>query len=128
MGETLEPATAFVAITVFLRVRSGLDALPAAVDAVLTCKISLDRLTNFLNGPEVTFDNANVSGDRIVLDNATVSWPRAEADTADEVPGGPPSFQLKGLNMSLPVGRMTLVCGPLGSGKTLFVSDYLLRR
>jgi ABC-type siderophore export system fused ATPase/permease subunit len=120
LGETLEPATAFVAITVFLNVRSGLDALPGAIDAVLTCKIALDRLKGFLNQPEVKFESENISGGHIIMDNATVSWPSGDGE------GGPRAFRLTGLNFSLPVGAMTLVCGPLGSGKTLFVGLALV--
>lgn len=100
---------------------AGLNALPGAVDIVLSTKISLDRLKGYLNQAEVERDPHNVSECRIIMDDATFSWPRGEVVT-DPIANQTPSFQMRHFNLVLPDGRITLICGPLGAGKTLFVS------
>lgn len=104
----------------FRRVQSGLDMIPQAVDVVLSTKIALDRLKRYLNQPEVVVRKDDVSDGMIAMDNASFTWPRAEAVTESEV-SHVPVFRLRRVTLSLPEGRLSLVCGPLGSGKTLFV-------
>lgn len=122
MGHTLEPATAFVTIDVFRRVQSGLDMIPQAVDVVLSTKIALDRLKLYLNQPEVVVRADDISDGMIAMDSATFTWPRGEVSSDETETEAQPVFRLRRVTLSLPEGRLTLVCGPLGSGKTLFVS------
>ncbi|WOO83211.1 ATP-dependent bile acid permease [Vanrija pseudolonga] len=120
LGNPLDPATAFVAMTVYFRVKSGLDAFTSAIDIFLSTKIALDRITNYLNQPEVIIDERNVSDTQISLDRASFTWPRAH-----DVAEGEVVFHMNNLNLSLPQGKLTLVCGPLGAGKTLFLRALL---
>jgi ABC-type multidrug transport system fused ATPase/permease subunit len=92
--------------------------LPNSIDIVLSTKIALDRLKGYLNQAEVDVNKTDVSDGRILLDDATFSWPRADSH-ADS---GIPAFQMSHYSLAIPQGKLTLVCGPLGSGKTLFVS------
>lgn len=129
LGKPLEPAEAFVALTVFGRVQSGLQFIPGFVQDLLRTLVALDRLVGFLNRPETDrvetkkyVDEAVPDADGIInFDNATLSWPRGESDEPD-----PKAFRLKDLSLEIPRGQLTLVWGPLGSGKTLFVSQSFI--
>lgn len=123
LGRDLEPATAFVTLVVFAKVKAGLDVFPMAIDVVLNSKVALDRLKNYLNQTEVEVNKDDVSDGMLALDSATFTWPVAESALE---PSAEPAhtFRMRRITLSLPQGKMTLVCGPLGSGKTLFVSEH----
>jgi hypothetical protein len=66
--------------------------------------------------------------------NATVTWPSADVEEESDgssprlgtmTPGGRTpghrKFIMPDLSVDFPVGELTLVCGPLGSGKTLLL-------
>ena len=87
-------------------------------------KISLDRLSYYLNSVEVDMAGRGSSeSDGIILRDATITW--STSDSADRHPaiseGHLHTFALSDMNVSIPQGELTLVFGPLGSGKTLFV-------
>ena len=126
----MNASTAFVALTVYVitgdnangrfnRVKESLTVLPATLQALLQAKVSLDRLTTYLNQPEIDPPMGD-SGGRIICQQATIGWPTEEKD--DSTPELTAAFTLKGLDFEPPKGQMTIVCGPLGSGKTLLVS------
>lgn len=103
----------------FNRVKGALSALPSTLQALLQAKVSLERLTNYMNQPEIDPPMGEPGG-RIVCENATIGWPAEEKDGSTPLLNAP--FTLKGLDLEPPQNQMTIVCGPLGSGKTLFVS------
>lgn len=86
---------------------------------MLEAKVALNRLTAYLNQPEITASSLSNISPQIIFDNATISWPAAESHSSDESSITP--FVLKDVNLVLPEGKFTLIVGPLGSGKTLFV-------
>ncbi|BEI85636.1 hypothetical protein CcaverHIS002_0510370 [Cutaneotrichosporon cavernicola] len=124
LGRDLEPATAFVTLLVFAKVKAGLDVFPMAIDVVLNSKVALDRLKNYLNTAEVDVNLEDVSDGMIAVDNATFTWPVPEnaVHPSDE---SVHAFRLRRVTLSLPQGKMTLICGPLGAGKTLFLRALL---
>lgn len=125
-GHRLEPETAFTTITIFYRVREGLEVLPRIVDILLSTKIALDRLKGYLNQDEVVLDPADVSEGAIILSDATMTWPRVEDVTGDmQTPDSERLFEIRDVSLTLPRGKMTLICGPLGSGKTLLLRSLL---
>ncbi|ORY26307.1 P-loop containing nucleoside triphosphate hydrolase protein [Naematelia encephala] len=121
MHRPLDPATAFVALTVFNRVKDSLSALPDTFNAILVAKVALDRLCNYLNQPEIEGTAWDISDGAIICKNATIGWPMAETDPNTMIQ----SFKLRNLDFTLPQGKFTLICGPLGSGKTLFLRALL---
>jgi excinuclease UvrABC ATPase subunit len=101
--------------------------VPDVISALLLARISLDRLGRYFSKPEVTaLGQRTSSTGRIRLKQATVGWPSmhdAEEerinDTTEQA-----DFRLHNLTVDIPQNALTLVSGPLGSGKTLFVSFY----
>ena len=80
--------------------------------------VALNRLVTFLNQPEIDLADWVTTSNIIAFKDATLGWPAAaEKDAIDQK-----AFKLRGVDMTLPEGKFTLVCGPLGSGKTLLVS------
>jgi ABC-type polar amino acid transport system ATPase subunit len=77
-------------------------------------------LTGFLNQPEIAQMAQDSIDEEIIFKNATIVWSVAENVEAEVTSR---AFKLRGVELALPAGRFTLVCGPLGSGKTLFVSN-----
>ena len=108
----------------FNRVKGALSSLPSTLQALLQAKVSLDRLTAYMNQPEID-PPCEDSGGRIICDHATVGWP--VCDEADQ-PKNTTVFTLKDLHFEPPQGKMTIVCGSLGSGKTLLVSHPVPER
>lgn len=87
--------------------------IPEVIREILSVKVSLERLSQFLSSTEVKFmqrDSRPYIGP-ILCKNATVGW----------IGGNSDSFTLHNLDVRLPPTGLILVFGPTGSGKTLFV-------
>ncbi len=70
---------------------------------------------------------------RIALQSATITWSQDQIRTASIPLSGqtPPrrTFALKDLTLDFPPGELSLICGKLGSGKSLLLlGKYLLQR
>ncbi len=72
----------------------------------------------------------------IAMNSATITWPRDKAPTADGLVslgpsaaptpgGGVGGFTLSDVNVNFPEGKLSLICGKLGSGKTLLLLGLL---
>lgn len=96
--------------------------MPYFIQDLLGVIVAFNRLVAFLNRPEVDMLDWQTEEKDITLARATFSWPIADTEgiEIDEVQK---PFQLSDLDFSVPRGKFTLVCGPLGSGKTLFVRE-----
>nr|XP_018262736.1 uncharacterized protein I303_04216 [Kwoniella dejecticola CBS 10117]OBR84894.1 hypothetical protein I303_04216 [Kwoniella dejecticola CBS 10117] len=119
----LDPATAFVALNLFYRVKDGISTFPGIIQAFLSAKVSVDRICRFLSQPETDqyrWDNAS---HQIICNRATVTWPSADVEAEDA--GEVERFSLHDLHFDIPIGGLTLLCGPLGSGKTLMLRAFL---
>ena len=84
-------------------------------------KVALGRLCTYLNQAEIAVTTWDTTSSVIRFKAAVIGWPVAGDGTEGEESSR--SFRLRDLNLTLPEGKFTLVCGPLGSGKTLFVSS-----
>lgn len=105
----------------FERVKSSLQFLPQVMQSIFNTIVAINRLTIFLNQTEIDLSQWESTSNAIVFSNATIGWPTVDGEEVDSK-----RFQLEELDFELPTSKFTLVCGPLGSGKTLFVSHTLI--
>ncbi|WVQ77878.1 hypothetical protein IAR50_007581 [Cryptococcus sp. DSM 104548] len=121
MGNTLNAATAFVALTIFYRVKNGLETFPQILQKILTCTVSLGRLSRFLSQPEIDTNRWENASRRISASDATITWPAADGLKVEHNA----KFRLVDVNLRVPEGKLTVLCGPLGAGKTLLLRAFL---
>jgi ABC-type multidrug transport system fused ATPase/permease subunit len=119
-------------IAVFQEMKFALNALPETFINMLQSLVSLRRIERYLAGVEVA-SVAPLDGTtrQIAFQSATISW--AQARNASAAPSEAPSaastprrkFMLLDLTLDFPRGKLSLVCGKLGSGKTLLLLSLL---
>ncbi|CAL1717117.1 unnamed protein product [Somion occarium] len=127
--EQLTVSKAFTSVALFSQLQEPMTALPAQFFALLHAYVSMQRIEAFLNEPEVpdwasslkssdTSTARHPKDEKIGFVNATFEWdvaPRAE----------PSRFRLGPLDMEFPEGKMTLVSGATGSGKSALLAAIL---
>ncbi|KAG6812192.1 hypothetical protein H0H92_003997 [Tricholoma furcatifolium] len=132
-GEVLTPSTAFTSIMVFNEMKFALNALPETFINLLQSLVSLRRIERYMNGMEVSsVPPLSQQSQTIAFQSCTVTWPqdRSQKTAATSAqPSAAPTpkhkFMLIDLNLNFPVGELSLVCGKLGSGKTLLLLSLL---
>ncbi|KAF9225872.1 multidrug resistance-associated ABC transporter [Gyrodon lividus] len=130
-GQTLTPSIAFTSILVFNEMKFALNALPETFINMLQSFVSLRRIEKYLHGAEVTpVPPLSLQSQQITLQNATITWPQDRTQqsgnttpSAASAPRG--KFMLLDLALSFPEGELSLICGKLGSGKTLLLLALL---
>ncbi|KAI0074080.1 multidrug resistance-associated ABC transporter [Panus rudis PR-1116 ss-1] len=129
-GQPLTPSIAFTSISVFTEMKFALNAVPETLINMLQSLISARRIEKYLNGAEVK-PVPPLDGQHrpISVQSATITWPQDRlrgASSAPSVAATPKNkFVLLDLNLEFPVGELSLVCGKLGSGKTLLLLALL---
>ncbi|KAJ6544500.1 P-loop containing nucleoside triphosphate hydrolase protein [Mycena capillaripes] len=127
MGQPLNASKVFSSITVFDLLRNNIAQITSWLNTLVTGKVSLDRVDDFLKRTELldTFDqnesaelySADPADERIGFRNATFSWSK-ESD--------PRQFFLKiDGEVLFERGRINLVVGPTGAGKTSLLMALL---
>ncbi|GJJ10044.1 hypothetical protein Clacol_004270 [Clathrus columnatus] len=148
--EDLTVPKAFVSIALFEQLQAPLTALPGQIIALLNggnflfntrilfadssmlAYISMQRIEAFLAEDEVPswgtslgpkqYDSENHTSEsgKIGFENASFQWSsfKVSNDTAAQL-------ALKDLNTSFPIGHLTIVTGPTGSGKSALLNALL---
>ncbi|GAA5895594.1 uncharacterized protein JCM6883_001558 [Sporobolomyces salmoneus] len=108
--QTLTIPIAFTALSYFSLIQNPLYQIPDFVVKILQLRVSIGRIEKFLKEKEVeqharceTRDQAN----RLVFERANCRY----AGTAE-------AFTLRDINIDFPRGALTLISGPVGSGKS----------
>lgn len=88
--------------------------------------VSMRRIEKYLNGVEVAqVQPLEVQSNIIRLQSATVTWPQERTRGPSSAPSAASTprqkFVLVDLSLEFPQGELSLVCGKLGSGKTLLL-------
>ncbi|KAJ7676645.1 P-loop containing nucleoside triphosphate hydrolase protein [Mycena polygramma] len=134
MGQPLNASKVFSSMTVFDLLRDCISRITFRLNDLITGKVSLDRLADFLEKTELldAFDekdapvvsSANASTDnQIGFRNATFSW---SADFHESPTAAQRQFLLKfDGELIFKRGRINLVVGPTGSGKTSLLMALL---
>ena len=99
------------------------------VDILAQSFVSLRRIEKYLNGAEVTHvPPLDRQSKTVAFQSCTVTWPQdwantSQASSASSTPRH--KFRLTDLNLEFPSKGLSLVCGKLGSGKTLLLLALL---
>ncbi|OWO99771.1 hypothetical protein B2J93_6826 [Marssonina coronariae] len=124
----LYPSVAFTAISLFTILRVPLDQLGDMIAHVQESKVSVDRLEEFLNEEEtqkyeqLQHDCLDDDGNQIIgFKKATFSW------GGKETPGDEASsaFRLMDMDVKFEVGKLNIIAGPTGCGKTSLLMALL---
>ena len=114
---------------VFSEMKFALNALPETFINMLQSLVSLRRIEKYLNGGEVkAIPSLDRQEKRIALQSCTLTWPQDRSMTSiapSIAPTPKQKFVLTDLTLNFPQGELTLVCGKLGSGKTLLLLSLL---
>lgn len=119
-GKPLTAPIAFTALSFFTLLRAPLDQLADMTAIVIQSKVSLDRVSDFLEEDETSkyeqlgqkrTENSPVIG----FEDASFSW--NSSSDAD--------FKLRNLNIAFKPGKLNVVIGPTGAGKTSLLMALL---
>ncbi|KAJ6590816.1 P-loop containing nucleoside triphosphate hydrolase protein [Mycena sp. CBHHK59/15] len=133
MGKPLNASKVFSTMTVFDLLRNTIERITGLLNQIATGKVSLDRVNDFLKKSElldafdetptpVLFPTDPSAAEQIGFRNATFSWSQEteRADTRSQK-----EFKLKIDEILFQRGRINLVIGPTGSGKTSLLMALL---
>lgn len=136
-GEVLTTPIAFTALSLFALLRGPLDQFSDMSSFVIQSKVSLNRIQNFLNESETNkYDQLTISENKLGFENATLSWNNGDNNNnsnkdSDSADSSEPSdtiaddFRLQNLNIDFKIGKLNLVIGETGSGKTSLLMGLL---
>ncbi|QRW19137.1 ABC transporter [Rhizoctonia solani] len=130
--EVLTPSIAFTSLTVFNEMRFALNTLPETFINILQSLVSLRRIEKYLSATEIA-DVRSIQDteleDSVKLVSATISWPQTRFGGASSAPSVAPTpkarFTISDISLEFPDGELSLICGKLGSGKTLLLLALL---
>ncbi|ORY72055.1 ABC transporter type 1, transmembrane domain-containing protein [Pseudomassariella vexata] len=127
-GKPLYPSIAFTAISLFLLLRVPLDQLGDMIAHVQEAKVSIDRVEEFLEEEETEKykqlgpDNVDENGNKLIgFRHATFIWGNKETVAAD----GSMAFRLLDLTTDFNIGKLNIIAGPTGSGKSSLLMALL---
>ncbi|KAF8178248.1 multidrug resistance-associated ABC transporter [Pholiota molesta] len=128
-GEALTPSIAFTSILVFSEMKFALSALPETFINMLQSFVSLRRIEKYLNSAEVnSVPPLEEQSKTVAFQSCTATWPQ-DRSTISRAPSAAPTpkqkFLLVDLSLHFPHGELSLICGKLGSGKTLLLLTLL---
>ena len=124
----LVPSVAFTSLSLFGILRYPLDQLADMIAHVQESKVSIDRVEEFLNEDETekyeqlsqrSLDEAIEP--TIGFDKATLTWGGKDARGLD----GRPAFRMINLDVRFMIGRLNIIVGHTGSGKTSLLMALL---
>ncbi|GAA5840283.1 hypothetical protein JCM9279_002335 [Rhodotorula babjevae] len=137
--QQLTVPVAFTALALFGMVRSPMTMLPTSITQLLQTWVSIQRLEQFFQDEEVDpwvsslrSDTAAPSssadgGVEVGISSGTFKYHEKDSAEATPAPPAPAAsadgdaerkFELADVDVRFPEGKLSLVCGPTGSGKT----------
>ncbi|KAK1783541.1 hypothetical protein QBC45DRAFT_90973 [Copromyces sp. CBS 386.78] len=124
----LYPSIAFTAISLFMLLRYPLDQLGDMIAHVQESKVSVDRIEEFLSEEETEkqkqlgHDNVDENGNKVIgFRGASFIWGGRNTVAED----GSMAFRLLDLDVEFQEGKLNVITGPTGSGKTSMLMALL---
>ncbi|KAG0240918.1 hypothetical protein BGW41_006574 [Actinomortierella wolfii] len=138
-GGQFTPAVAFTAMVLFGRLKGPLNGLPAVYMALANASVSLQRIADYLHEPDIQDKFANGDSEDapvIGLKDLTAQWWTTDDGKASGSQQQQEEeqlirvedtdrFALRNINVTFPVGEMSIICGPTGSGKSSLLMALL---
>ncbi|KAG8747893.1 hypothetical protein FRC10_010512 [Ceratobasidium sp. 414] len=134
--EPLTVSRAFTAIEVFSQLQGPMAQLPQQIFALLHAYVSMQRIQTFLAEEEVEDwasaikreddppDGASTPS-KVGFEDASFRWHYTSNQAESTVDASLPSFKLADITIDIPLGRLTLVTGVTGSGKSSLLAALL---
>ncbi len=113
----LRPSVAFTALNLFGTLYEVFTQLPSKFASLHKSFITCQRLEEYLQQPDQI--KASVASECILLEHACLAWPSPAKDHDAGV------FQLRNVTLNFPRGKLSLVTGNVGSGKSLLLATLL---
>ncbi|KAK8854514.1 hypothetical protein IAR55_003253 [Kwoniella newhampshirensis] len=125
LHQPLTADRAFASLILFNMLKDPLALFQDTLTRLLQAYTSCDRIQSYLDEPDTLkyrqLSKPGPNDPRIGFTGAYLGYSFPEDAQADE--GDP--FGLGELNLSFPVGDLSIICGPVGSGKTTLVLGLL---
>ncbi|CAG8496604.1 9578_t:CDS:10 [Ambispora gerdemannii] len=124
-NKVLTASKTFTSIALFNTLKQPLQILPNLVFELVGLGVALSRLERFLQEADVQNDNPVFSAD--LGDNTTIGFTEADVGWSYQMNNirALNEFVLKGVDLEFPVGKLSVVCGHKGSGKSLLLLSLL---
>jgi len=146
-GMPLTPSKAFTALAVFNELRMALNILPDVTISALQMMVSIRRIEAYLASEEVDLSlakkqalafieqgqngqkNGHAKGGSraIMVKGLDATWPIDHDEKTNPLVTSPDvvSFALRDVNADFPLGELSVISGPTGSGKSLLLLSLL---
>lgn len=117
-GKPLTAPVAFSSLALLHILRGPLSQLANITPRVLQGRVSIERVENFLSETETAKHDqlgsvtSTQHSSKIGFENATFSW------TSTTAPISQSDFKLRDVDISFHVGKLNVIVGPTGSGKS----------
>ncbi|KAG9120664.1 hypothetical protein FRC07_003763, partial [Ceratobasidium sp. 392] len=129
--QDLTPSIAFTALAIFNELKYAMTTLPDTIINILQSVVSAKRIEKYMASAEVSdirsFEDVALDP-TIKLVSASISWPQQKtpSSSTSSTPFTPRTrFTISDLSAEFPQGELTLICGKIGSGKSLLLLALL---
>ncbi|KAF8899072.1 hypothetical protein BD779DRAFT_1781441 [Infundibulicybe gibba] len=128
-GERLTVSKAFTSVALFSQLQEPMTALPGQFFAMINAYISMQRIEAFLGEEEVPAWATTLASKQdaqpgpqvnVGFIDATFEWQPSRSMQSSEA-----RFRLGPMNVCFPIGKLTVVTGATGSGKTALLAALL---
>lgn len=122
-GGNIRASVIFASLGLFDQLDEATALLPVLQVYMMEAWTSCVRLEKYFNQP----DKAPVAipGDAIVFENATVAWPKKEETEEEAAEQAEARSMLRDVSLEFPEGRLSIIAGKTGSGKSLLLAAIL---
>ncbi|KAG9522592.1 ABC multidrug transporter-like protein, partial [Aureobasidium melanogenum] len=115
----------FTILELLPQLQGTLGLAPLVIQDYLSARTSSRRIESFLRTPEnIDYLQGSASGD-VIFRNATFEWPTNHQTLTSAAQNTSSRFKLKDVNVRFPAGKLSIVHGDTGSGKSLMLAAML---
>ncbi|KAG9836549.1 hypothetical protein KCU68_g10773, partial [Aureobasidium melanogenum] len=115
----------FTILELLPQLQGTLGLAPLVVQDYLSARTSSRRIESFLRTPDkASYLQNSPSGD-LIFKNATFAWVTSHKSPVSAAQNPSSRFKLDNVNVHFPVGKLSIVHGDTGSGKSLLLAAML---